>query len=102
MTQYEAATPFMHGYRRPPGMKERLLAAVEAALEANPEMRLGQLVFTAALMSDGPDGTDPRNVWDENLIDGLNTWTEIGVATREVEARIRADKESKGMSAPSD
>ena len=62
MSTVPPATPFWHGYKRPPQMTADLIAALSAVLYAHPEQRLGQIITNVAHQD------DPFTVYDENLL----------------------------------
>lgn len=72
--KWEPATPFWGGYYRKPETAERLAWALKRALDAWPQLRMGQLIENMGL-------TDLFQIWDEDMIerlekiaDGLPPW----------------------------
>lgn len=61
----DPATPFWQGYKRPPEMTAKLIAALSKALYEHDTMRLGQFLVNIA------QGDDLFNLWDESWLDRI-------------------------------
>ena len=65
---------------RDPERIARILGRVQRIWEANPDLRLGQLLVNAFLMADGIDGDDYFQTEDEALEVGLERLEQVLVS----------------------